>query len=399
MNSTPKWASGWGTFGGVLLLPRQSRKGVVSFGRNSATPSLRLRITLTLPNLPSALGQSFKRGSLRFLLLVFASGIIIRGMDLSGIITKHPVRIVGGTIVFLFTVLGFARNAEWFGSKFDQLVTKGVVIVPGQAAVQTRLWFFLSFVLLVCAVAALLLLYLRSELMRREVTRNRDERRTVAFKTLMGMMRAASRIRDRIFPPARKPLKSFRSIKAVFNIHSNFDTEVREEYEIYSSDEPVHFLSLVEGVTDAADPVEYLDDINFKVIDNSGHEVVYLPTENDGRLKRVVLYFLPRIEPREDPRKIVVSYRWPGMAKQLDLLGEEDYSWEPTSRDPIALLEYSIFSEPGTKRVLACELAGPSNATETLSAVSNDKGWEGFCYKIENSPGGRCALTVKLRYP
>lgn len=322
-------------------------------------------------------------------------------------IKQHPTAVGIAAIVCLFTMLGFARNLEWLSSKFDALITSGIVILPGNAGVRSKLWFYIFFVALVCALAAFGYLYIQAELLRREAIRaredavkNLDERRTIAFKTLMGMMRAASRIRDRNYPPASRPLRSFKSIKSTFEINKNFDGDVRQEYEIYSSDKPLHFVSLSEAVTDSADSVDYFDDIDFKVRDESGHEVVYLPTENDGRSKKVVLYFLPRIEPGDAPRKIIITYRWPRMFGQLDRLGEETFSWAPESRDPIELMEYSLFLEPGTGRNFACEKAGQSDAEETLDEATNVKGWSGFRYRVTNSGGyTRCALTAKLRRP
>jgi hypothetical protein len=126
-------------------------------------------------------------------------------------------------------------------------------------------------------------------------------------------------------------------------------------------------------VESAAPIVDFLDDINFKVQDEAGRRLTYLPSMNSGRHKKVVVYFLPQIDPSETkPRKIVVNYRWPKMFAQLDKEGDEQFTWKLNSNKNITDAVFELYLEAGTGRILQCDFAGirtPGDELEPCKAV------------------------------
>jgi len=282
-----------------------------------------------------------------------------------------------------------------------KLIQLGLVVPAGQASPYIRGWFVWLFfsLLLVTVLTATLLIY--TEVRRREAENEKNERRTKAFKTLQGMMRAASRIRDQLTPPAAKIVKSLDKVEVIYLVHKDFTTEVHREYHVRAMDQPLHFWTVGNRATGHATPVDYWDDIDFKVSGGDGRELVYLPTENDPLAKQVIIYFLPRIEPGEEhPRKVIVTYKWPRLLAQLKELQEEDFSLTFDSKEPIKAVELAIYLEPGAGRNLVCEVSGPNYEGAKLEAKKHpDLNWPGYAYTVKNAPAGRSrfALTARLK--
>jgi hypothetical protein len=147
-------------------------------------------------------------------------------------------------------------------------------------------------------------------------------------------------------------------------------------------------------VRDSAEATEYLLDIDFKVRDVSGRgDIVYLPTEIEGRSKAVSLYFLPQITPDEEGRTIEITYRWPGLARSLRVLGEEAFNFNYDSLRPVEEVTLEIFLEPGTRGTLRAEIAGTKFPGATITDVWDTKtSWPGIRYTCPNSPEGERVL-------
>ncbi|HZB89487.1 MAG TPA: hypothetical protein VE291_12555 [Terracidiphilus sp.] len=233
-------------------------------------------------------------------------------------------------------------------------------------------------------------------------TESKNERQTTAYKTLQGMMGAASRIRDRQNPPQGVPQKSFKTIRMVYLIDKDFTTEVKREYEVEAANETVHYWNLSNRPSECADQAEYLDDINFKVKEASGTgEIAYLPTTNEPRDKRVTIYFLPRLEPGNPPRRVVCSFKWPRYMKKLGETKEEEMSFDLSSVKGVETIPIEMYLEKGTERNLECEVTGPDYGGKIQRQKHPNLGWDGFVYLIENAPPGknRYAFTAKLIDP
>lgn len=318
-------------------------------------------------------------------------------------VKKSPLKLGLGVFVGFIGLAAVVRNVDSWRGYVERLILAGALLQGSPPHIEVRLWLVTISLLLPASVAVLVVLLMQSEYRRREAERSRDERKTKAYKTLQGMMRAASRIREQLTPPVLTPLKSVDRVRITYLIEKDFTATLCREFDIRTTEQPLHFWSTANRASTYAQPVDFLDDIDFKVTDRSGHQLVYLPTENGPLFKEVVIYFLPRIEPGEaKARQVVISYRWPGMLRQLEELGEEDFNYTMESKDPIPLFEVRFFLEPGTGFNLMCEVGGPQyGAFHLTKGKHEEKEWEGYIYRVENGPAGnsRYSLTLRLKKP
>jgi hypothetical protein len=209
-------------------------------------------------------------------------------------------------------------------------------------------------------------------------------------------MWVAIKLRDQHQPRATKPKKSYRMIEAEYRINKNFDGEVTTTSCIYATEEPINFFTTGIVATSEATGAEYLDDINFKVHDESGRNVVYQQIENDLRQKKVVVYFLPRIEPGEEsPRKIVTTYKWPGLFNQLKIDGTEKFAWSVVSLSDIQKVKFIFLFEKGSGDELVCEAL--STGTVQSTPVNQDGNWAGQTFVLDNVPAGKYEVELVLR--
>jgi hypothetical protein len=275
-------------------------------------------------------------------------------------------------------------------------------ISPHYSNQQLGNWLFASITTLALLVIALALLYWQAEWKRSIAAKNLDERKTKAYRTLQGMMRAAQRIRTQSYPEMRAR-KAFKKIDLKYLIKKDFTAEVTRTYTLRAVDQELHFWLESYQVLDVADSAEYLVDIDFKVEALTiGTEVVYLPTQMDGKSKAVSIYFLPFIETGQE-RVIRVSYTWPRLAKSLQLFGEEAFSFNYDSAEPVDEVVFEMYIEPGTGGALKAEIAGQRYETCQITH-KNDlaTGWQGFSYSVQNSPAGakiRHSVLTKWRRP
>lgn len=324
--------------------------------------------------------------------------------DIENWLLKNTTEVILSVVAFFGIVVTTLRNVDYLNLKVAAVVRKGLdVDLQGRSVLNLSLFAYLCLLPVVLVILALLLT--RAHLVLRS---SRDGsllgKTDIAKKTLEGMMVAANRIREQLFPAAPGPIEMLEAMRASYLIHSNFDTEVRLEYEIRASAGPVHFKEVGMFLENAADPVDYLDEIKFDVRDETvptKHDVCYLPTKNDARRKSVVIFFLPHIDVGEaHPRKIVITYTWPGMFKQL-AGGREMYEWAVRSVAPVPVVECSLALEPGTGYNLATQIAGPRVSNDSLSDFDRDptRGWPGCLYRIAQAPSDTYKLEVRLTRP
>jgi len=306
--------------------------------------------------------------------------------------------VVSGAAIALAVFLDRIQKLK---GDFEWVVLRGIEpAAPPTLKQGLSNWLFLLLLALCVLLVGLAFLYIRAELRRRSSVRSLDERKTRAYATLQGMMRAAHRIRTQSYPSVVRH-KVFRRIHLRYLLDRHFTAQVTRTYTISAVKEPVHFWQESYRVRDEADATEYLLDIDLKVRDLSGKgEVVYLPTKIDGRSKAVSLYFLPQITPEEGGRIIEVSYKWPGLANSLRVLGEESFNFNYDSLEPVAEVTLEIFLEPGTGGKLFVEISGMKYPGARASQVSDPETmWEGVRYECVNSPAGeRVVHSVLVKW-
>src|SRR2546426_9272557 len=185
---------------------------------------------------------------------------------------KNARTVILGVVGFFSVIVTALRNVEFLNLKIAAVVRKSLVVdSEGRSVLNLLLFAYLC--LLPIVLVILVLLLTRTHLILR------SSKSLLGKKTLEGMMVAANRIREQLFPAAPGPIEMLEAMRASYLIHSNFDTEVRLEYEIRASARPVHFKEVGMFVENAADPVDYFDEINFDVSVEPGqtkHTVCYL---------------------------------------------------------------------------------------------------------------------------
>jgi hypothetical protein len=230
---------------------------------------------------------------------------------------------------------------------------------------------------------------LREELVteRKRVQTTLESRAHNLQKTLDGTIRAASRIRDQMFPAvANGAGKSIEAVHYLYYINKKFDAEVHRHYRISAGDTPLHFWESSIAVSPDASPAETFVDLDFRVISHdAARDVVFLPTKNDLQRKVACYFFLPRLEPG-NTREFEVAYQWPGMALQLLKQGFEEFTFRFQSAGRLRSYCLEIYLEPGSGGTLTCEEIGILLPQKTLERVSSHQGWPGWKYAAEDVP-------------
>jgi len=219
----------------------------------------------------------------------------------------------------------------------------------------------------------------------------------VQEKTLNGTKAAAQKIAEQTYKFEEKPPYAFAKATYQYWINRNGDGEVEAECHIGAVDRPLHFWKIYIGVEPEAPPFYYLDEIGFKVEDLGGNEVRYLEGESDGRKKVISIFFLPQIDPREEPRIIKYKYKWPGMLRKLLKKGAETFSATIDSRGTVGELSFSYLFEPEIGKILYEQKGAPIRGVRPTD-FQGERGWGGWRYSLLNAPADKSAyeFTMKL---
>lgn len=309
---------------------------------------------------------------------------------------QHPAKVVGGTLAFILgTLLVWAISVEWFKTKFNEFVSSGTQIVGNH--VEARTWFFIACSVTIIVAVGCAALAIQSEIRRRVTVGSGTP--NLVLTTLNEVIAAAAVIRDRSFQQLNQPIHSLLCVRNTYYIHKDLTGEVRRYHEVRAPDKPIHFYTAEISVAAKAEPIECLDRLKLNIKDDGENEIVYLPTEMDSFRKKLLLVFLPRIEPGEtQPRKVVVEYRWPGMWNQLKSDGQESFSWTLESRDLVPLLEFEIFWDPELGMALEWSSFGPQYTGAAITGAYDEKRrWHGCRYQIKNGPAGRSTYGLRLK--
>lgn len=106
------------------------------------------------------------------------------------------------------------------------------------------------------------------------------DRSGVMGKTFEKMMQAASQIAAQLYPEDSPPLKNLVRVRRTYLISENFDTAVTREDD-YQALTDLHVERVLLAAEQDAEPCEFLDNLNFKVRDERGSDLVrYLPTKD-----------------------------------------------------------------------------------------------------------------------
>lgn len=240
------------------------------------------------------------------------------------------------------------------------------------------------------ALLASLGLCVKLFLENKALKRDQEARGEVMGKTLRGMMWAANRIANQLYPLAERPPYAFERVSRTYFIEADGTTRVTATYLIRAHERPLHFWTLVIRAEHEAPGVAFLEDLQFRVHDEAGNDrVAYLLRRNDSHQKEISVFFLPLISPQEPARRIVFSYTWPEMARKLLASGEEDFSLRIDSRTQVRQLEYTVYFHPKLhdSYTLHCQQESVRIENEVLEEVKNgESGSRGWRYSVEEAP-------------
>lgn len=316
---------------------------------------------------------------------------------------RHPV-FIAISILLSFGALGkILHGFEVLRRLSSDFIISGLRIDWNARQIDIKAWFFFVLFGILYSLACLSVFLLRSRRLLGRYKMTLDEQSRLVDKTLRGMMAAASRIKAQLFPHDRVPAVAVISSKQKCFISSSFDAEMTWEYKFKALGQPLHFWEFETWVEEEATGMHLLDGLDFKVEDDNGRGLSYLPTLDNLRRKKVIIYFLPQIDPEEaEARTVIVSYKWPRMFGRLDLNGQEYWTWILHSNELIKQARFEVYLESGTNRIFECQSATAPADGETLKEAEIDKGpnkWKGWIYNIPDAPPGEYTLSLKLKRP
>jgi hypothetical protein len=281
-----------------------------------------------------------------------------------------------------------------------EAVLKGTISIDGFATAFLVGCSFLLFALVVFSAYSVYSLILAHRLASQAL------KVPVLTKTFERTVQAADRIAKQLFPGAATATKKVVSCKQVYTLYKNGDCHASETLVVAAHEKDVHFFEKNIGVEPEADPADFPDEIDLKVTSRTANrEVAYLISRNEGRLKNVMVFFLPRIQDVvDDELEVKKTFFLNRFFNLLITHGEEPF--ETTIKTVVAIprVEYEFWVAPDAG-YLTCQNVGQmidetDAERETLIEIADPdtRGMRGWKYTAINFPIGhttRFRLTWK----
>jgi hypothetical protein len=307
--------------------------------------------------------------------------------------------VIGLAVFAIALLLGLIEYLDvlFKGSEFLGKLIRAGIYLPKKDDPEPRLWFTLLLGFFVVAILTLAVLWLHAKLNRKaekalQLSYNSLQKsHERAQACLTGMMDAATHIRALQTPDASHIIKTFDKVRMIYRISKDFSAEIVREYTIRAVSQPVHFWQSSVTPSGDANPMEYLNDIRFRILDvttpGKPTPVTYLQTENQLRHKSFCIYFLPRLEPSQPARTLQVFYHWPGYFLEVRNKKREVLESSFKSAGTTQSVRIEIYLEEGSRGSLDCEVL--SLHAHTLAAAQDTQtGWKGYAYEATNLAAG-----------
>jgi hypothetical protein len=285
----------------------------------------------------------------------------------------------------------FLKGSELLG----KLIHAGIYVQNNQP--EPRLWFVILLGFLSVAVVTLTVLLIHAKLNRKTEKALQQSYDSIekshhrAQACITGMMDAASHIRAQQAPDASHVIKTFERVRLVYRISKDFSAEILRDYTIRAADQPLNFWQIVITPSGYAKPMEYLNDINFRIRDittpGSPIPVTYLQTENQPLQKSVCVYFLPQLEPQQR-RTLQIYCKWPGYFLEIKNKTREMLEYSCNSADTTQSVRIEIYLEDGSGGTLSCEVLNRLHKHTMNPAEDPDTAWKGYVYEATNLAAG-----------
>jgi hypothetical protein len=159
--------------------------------------------------------------------------------------------------------------------------------------------------------------------------------RTRAEKELFGMIRAVRAIVNKLYLIER-PRWRFTTVRTKYRIDGEGNGTVEHLYHIEAGPVPAQVWKVDISADQTAEDVGWLDEISLTVDSLDlveGKDVQYLLFVNEPKVKKIAIFFLPEIVSGET-RKIRITYRWQGFARDLITRNETTFLHSFKTCDP-----------------------------------------------------------------
>lgn len=297
-------------------------------------------------------------------------------------------------VAALAAVGGLFGKVEAINKAVNQAFRVGVIVAANGSFQGFHTWFVLlvTLVLLLSIILGWLLWQAKKEIVG-ELEKTR--------KTLDGAMRSAREIRERHFPKPALPTVTYRRIKRYIYVCKGFDGQSYAELSFEADSQDLTTLEVNVGVEEQADPVRFLEDIDFAITDSSRADgLVYLQVQNEDRSKKIIVFPLPALKKGEQ-RALTYGFTWPGMFKRLKET-TEDCVMNVKSAQPVDEIEIGVFLDPKLERQgLTVDKVGNHAPTAKLEDGQGTGGphpnWRGRIYKATSVTYDEVTLRISVR--
>ena len=309
-----------------------------------------------------------------------------------------------GTVVLIISI--YSPLAQWVGRWMLRQVVPRAGTSLGSLTVKDSAPTLIAWGIITLSLVAVALCYTLYSLYQVRRAERTGERRTGTLeKTFHRTQQAADKIWNRLFLGPSRPLKKVIKLRQVWTIYENGDCNFVETLTLTTKDKDIHFMEKGIDAEEAAEPAEFPDDIDLKIQPGGNGEIAYLINNNDPWSKRFIVFFLPFINAGgRDEREVTTSYYWKGLFRGLLVKGEEPFTYQERSADPIPEVEYQFWIKPKMGS-LNCRNTGVNlgkdaqgRDIERLDPSRNLMGMSGWTYSATDLPGNHTTrLLLELR--
>ncbi len=311
---------------------------------------------------------------------------------------RHPISVLSVALGLVLLFTEGVKKIRYAEGLLEEISNAGIVKPSNVGHLPLHLWYANTLFFLATLLVFVTALYIGAQLKLKSIRENKLKHVDLAAKTLDGMMAASLRIRNQLITQSTQPSLQFCRIEITYVIRKSYDVDVVKLYHIRAAGSAVHFWEFPIRVDGLACEVGFLDSLNFKVKDESGSDVVYLPMKNEARSKAVVLYFLPEIKTNEAKARIIrLAYNWPGLANSLKSKKRDNWSWNLESHDLIPNVKIKFLCEDLEGKVEAA-IVGDQRGRQLLKDLGKNEAcfytWE---YTVEDAPSGKYMIELRLK--
>jgi len=231
-------------------------------------------------------------------------------------------------------ILGFVRPVKYGDTLvsyvLDRAFAQGVVVIL----------FLLTFTVIFFARHALRASkrnnFTSSEplaLIDRELIDNKNEEIERLKARIIKDMDVLRTIHNQVYDD-NKPRLTYESIRGFYYVGSNGNLKVHKQIVVKAADKEGPFWTFYASGDNYSTPLKTINEMNLSVVaDDPETDLVYLVTEDEDLKKRIAIYFLPLLKPRES-RSVRLYYEWPGSFNKLLKTGSISYDWKNRSVSP-----------------------------------------------------------------